>query len=177
MKNIKKLLMVLAAGVLCIAMTACAGGGGAQVATLETSSAESEAADKDPAKYDNDIQGLCKFFEESGLVAGEKVQMSFDVIGALNGYKYMYRYNDSSVQLELYEFGTEALSDTAKGVLASARDKGEFEILGNTVPAALTEDNRFMMIYTDAKAEKDEISRAHHERVREQLQAFAEQAE
>ena len=110
MKNIKKLLAVLLAALLCVSVTACANNSSSStaVATLETSSAASEgetaeSTDKDPAGYDDDIQGLCKYLEDCKVAAGEKVQMSYDVIGAENGYKYVYRYADSAVQLEVYE--------------------------------------------------------------------------
>ena len=114
MKNIKKLLAVLLAALLCVSVTACANNSASStaVATLETSSTASEgetaeSTDKDPAGYDDDIQGLCKYLEDCKVAAGEKVQMSYDVIGAENGYKYVYRYADSAVQLEVYEFPAE----------------------------------------------------------------------
>ena len=49
--------------------------------------------------------------------------MSYDVIGAENGYKYVYRYADSAVQLEVYEFPAE-LSETAKALLDAVRADG-----------------------------------------------------
>ena len=104
MKNIKKLMALVLAAALCVSLAACAVPQ-TSADKLETSSTtedgEAVAEDKDPADYETDIQGLCKFFEESGLTAGEKVQMSYDVIGAVNGYKYAYSYNDASVQVEL----------------------------------------------------------------------------
>ena len=93
MKNIKKLLAVLLAALLCVSVTACANNSSSStaVATLETSSTASEgetaeSTDKDPAGYDDDIQGLCKYLEDCKAAAGEKVQMSYDVIGAENMY-------------------------------------------------------------------------------------------
>ena len=84
MKNIKKLLAVLLAALLCVSVTACANNSSSStaVATLETSSTASEgetaeSTDKDPAGYDDDIQGLCKYLEDCKAAAGEKVQMSY----------------------------------------------------------------------------------------------------
>ena len=61
MKNIKKLLAVLLAALLCVSVTACANNSSSStaVATLETSSTASEgetaeSTDKDPAGYDDD---------------------------------------------------------------------------------------------------------------------------
>ena len=149
MKNIKKLLAVLLAALLCVSVTACANNSSSStaVATLETSSTASEgetaeSTDKDPAGYDDDIQGLCKYLEDCKAAAGEKVQMSYDVIGAENGYKYVYRYADSAVQLEVYEFPAE-LSETAKALLDAVRADGTFKVLDNTVPGYLSNDGRF----------------------------------
>lgn len=176
MKNIKKLLAVLLAAALCLSLAAC-GAPVAKLETLETSSTVSEGetapAEKEPVGYDKDIQGLCKFMEDSKLVTGEKVQMSYDVIGAVNGYKYAYTYNSSSVQVEVYEFATENIPETAQAVIDAVRADGSFVILENTVPATLSADNHYLMIYTDGKAEKDEINGKHKTHVLERFAAFA----
>lgn len=172
MKNIRKLAALLLAVVLCASLAACAAPQ-TSVETLETSS----TTEKDPADFEMDVDGMCDYFEASGLVAGERVQMSYDVIGAANGYKYTYQYNDSSVQLELYEFPTADLPEAAQTVIDSVRENGSFEILDNTVPAQLSESGRFMIIYTDAKAESgDEVSVAHRDHVTACFTAFAEAA-
>ena len=163
MKNIKKLLAVLLAALLCVSVTACANNSSSStaVATLETSSTASEgetaeSTDKDPAGYDD-----------------EKVQMSYDVIGAENGYKYVYRYADSAVQLEVYEFPAE-LSETAKALLDAVRADGTFKVLDNTVPGYLSNDGRFLLIYTDAKSEKEDANKTHKEHVLECFNTFAD---
>ena len=76
MKNIKKLLAALLAALLCVSVTACANNSSSStaVATLETSSTASEgetaeSTDKDPAGYDDDIQGLCKYLEDCKVAA------------------------------------------------------------------------------------------------------------
>lgn len=180
MKNIRKLAALLLAVVLCASLAACAAPQ-ASVETLETSSTTEDGEpitiEKDPADFEMDVDGMCDYFEASGLVVGERVQMSYDVIGAVNGYKYTYQYNDSSVQLELYEFPTENIPEAAQTVIDSVRERGSFEILDNTVPAQLSESGRFMIIYTDAKAESgDEVSVAHRDHVTACFTAFAEAA-
>ena len=177
MKNIKKLLAVLLAALLCVSVTACANNSASStaVATLETSSTASEgetaeSTDKDP---DDDIQGLCKYLEDCKVAAGEKVQMSYDVIGAENGYKYVYRYADSAVQLEVYEFPAE-LSETAKALQDAVRADGTFKVLDNTVPGYLSNDGRFLLIYTDAKSEKEDANKTHKEHVLKCFNTFAD---
>ena len=180
MKNIKKLLAVLLAALLCVSVTACANNSSSStaVATLETSSTASggetaESTDKDPAGYGDDIQGLCKYLEDCKVAAGEKAQMSYDVIGAENGYKYVYRYADSAVQLDVYEFPAE-LSETAKALQDAVRADGTFKVLDNTVPGYLSNDGRFLLIYTDAKSEKEDANKTHKEHVLECFNTFAD---
>ena len=180
MKNIKKLLAVLLAALLCVSVTACANNSASStaVATLETSSTASEgetaeSTDKDPAGYDDDIQGLCKYLEDCKVAAGEKVQMSYDVIGAENGYKYVYRYADSAVQLEVYAFPAE-LSETAKALQDAVRADGTFKVLDNTVPGYLSNDGRFLLIYTDAKSEKEDANKTHKEHVGDDVHRIAD---
>lgn len=179
MKQIKKLTALALAVLLCLSLAACAVQQTA-TETLETSSTtedgEAVTADQDPADYEADIQGMCAYFEDSKLVTGEKVQMSYDVIGAVNGYKYTYTYNGSNVQLELYEFPTENIPETAQAVIDAVRDTGSFEILDSTVPATLSQDGRFMIIYTDGKADGDDVNKAHKARVLACFESFSEAA-
>lgn len=178
MKHIKKWVAVALAVILCLSMTACAFGTQNSTATetLETSAVsedgETTVEDKDPANYEDDIQGLCQYLEDCALTAGERVQMSYDVIGAVNGYKYTYQYNSSNIQLEVYEFPTEEISEIAQQVIDSVRENGSFEILDNTVPATISADGRYMLIYTDTKAEKEELNKKHKEHVMTCFEAF-----
>ena len=176
----KALAALLLAAALCASLAACAAQQTA-VEKLETSSTAEDGTpvttDQDPNDFEMDVSGMCDYFEASGLAAGERVQMSYDVIGAVNGYKYAYQYNDANVQLEVYEFPTENIPETAQAVLDAVRENGSFEILDTTVPAQLSESGRFMIIYTDAKAESgDEVSTAHRAHVLECFEAFAQAA-
>ena len=179
MKNIKKLFALVLVVALCVSMTGCMSGAKnnqVQTAVLEVSAAPTEGeetvAEKDPAKYSDDIQGLCKFMEENKVTAGERIQMEYGVIGAMNGYKYSYMYDGSAVQLEVYEFAVEGLSETAKTVIESVKKDGQFELLDNTIPAQLSADGRFMLIYTDDKAAKKDNNIAHKAHVVECFEAF-----
>ena len=180
MKNIKKLLAVVLVAVLCVSMTGCMAntrGTAAQATSvLEVSAApvegEETVLEKDAEKYSDDIQGLCKFMEDNKVTAGERIQMEYAVIGAMNGYKYSYTYDGSAVQLEVYEFATEGLSETAQIVVDSVRSNGTFELLENVIPAQLSEDGRFMLIYTDSKSEKKENNIAHKAHVEACFEAF-----
>lgn len=178
MKNIKKLFAVILVIAMCVSMTGCmsnARNAAVQVPALEVSAAPAEGEEpvmKDPADYSDDIQGLCKFMEENKVTAGERIQMEYGVIGAMNGYKYSYTYDGSAVQLEVYEFAAEGLSETAQTVIDSVKNNGEFELLDNNIPAKLSADGRFMLIYTDGKAEKKDNNKAHKQHVVACFEAF-----
>ena len=171
-----KICLALAlAALLCLSFAGCAARGTTSVSTLPIDGSDgSTAADVDPAGYSRDIMGLVAYLEDSGLVTGDRVQMSYDVIGAKNGYKYNYRYNDSNVQLEVYEFDTENLPEAGKTVQASLKASGEFDVLGNAVKGTLSANGQFLLVYTDTKT--DEVSTAHRDRVTERFTAFAETA-
>ena len=180
MKNIKKLLALILVTAMCVSMTGCMsnarGAAAAQSAVLEVSAApvegEETVLEKNPEEYSDDIQGLCKFMEENKVTAGERIQMEYGVIGAMNGYKYTYTYDGSAVQLEVYEFAAEGLSETAQKVVDSVKANGTFELLDNVIPAQLSADGRFMLIYTDEKSAKRENNIAHKAHVVECFEAF-----
>lgn len=178
MKNIKKCIAVILVLMLCFGMTACSAS--RQTTTtisLETSAdpMDGEAVQnemKDPADYDDDIHGLCAFLRDCKVTAGESIQMEYGVIGAVNGYKFTYGYNSSNVQLEVYEFPTEELSEEAQNVIGSVRENGSFDFLDGTIPAILSADGRYMLIYTDAKAEKEDANKVHKAHVLDCFEAF-----
>ena len=111
------------------------------------------------------------------VTAGERVQMEYGVIGAKNGYKYVYTYGNATVQLEVYEYDLENLSETAQTILESVETQGSFELLEKQIPAMLSGDGRFMLIYTDNRIEKDEENKVHKEHVVECFKAFAAETE
>ena len=176
MKNIKKWLAVAMIAALCLSMTGCMSNSGAVsgVATLETSAAADgeETVAKDPSAFEDGIQGLCAYMEDCKVTAGERIQMEYGVIGAVNGYKYTYTYEDSQVQLEVYEFPTEDVSEQVQSIVDSVKANGSFELLDNVIPAQISEDGRYMLIYTDEKAEKKDANKAHKEHVVECFETF-----
>ena len=174
MRNIKKLLAVIMVVVLCLSMTACATNKTTGVAKLEVSAAAEgeETAAPNAAEYDKDIQGLCAYMEDCKVTAGERIQMEYGVIGAVNGYKYTYTYEGSQVQLEVYEFAAENVSENAQEVIDAVKRDGSFTLLDNTIPAMLSANDRFMLIYTDEKAKKEEANKAHKEHVVECFNTF-----
>lgn len=172
-KTLKNLFAAVLLAAFCLSLASCAPGAAqAPELTVSDASQEEPPAPKDPANYDRDVQGLCSYLEDCGVAVGDRVQMSFDVIGAKNGYKYNYRYNGSTVQLEVYEFDTANLPEAGVKTLETLRVSGKFDVVGTLVDGTLSFDERFLLVYTDAK--NDEVNAAHRDHVTACFDRFAE---
>lgn len=188
--NLKKISMLLAAAALTLSLSACAGSPVAKLPILdpetkETSGVTEVVHTKPAGDYKNEdpdgMLGLLTYMEDGKAVVRDTesvqfdqnsktivtaenttsfVQMSFKEIGAVNGYRYQFTYKGSTVQAEFYRFDPENLDDKAKACLSSVREKGFFEVLGNQVPATLHPSGKYLMIYTDGNAEKNEENAA-----------------
>lgn len=113
----------------------------------------------DDSSYENNLSGLSGYLKEAGAISGEAKEMSADMIGAIAGEKY----EDNVTSIEIYEFSNENLSDTAKEVIRSIKETGKFEMLGIKVDAVLSENEKFLMVYSENKADpnlKGEVEKA-----------------
>ena len=82
--------------------------------------------------------------------------MKADVIGAQVGYRFTTELNSSAITLELYEFDTENLNDDAKSVISQVEKDGQFNMLDfSMVPATMSDNGKYMMIYRDNKVTGD----------------------
>ncbi len=120
--------------------------------------------------FKDDIAGLCEYLEKSYAVYGDKVQMSYDVIDAKDGYRYLFRYNKATVQVEVYEYDLENLSESAKTILENAKNDGKITIVDKEVEAVLSDNGKYLMIYQDSNAE--ESNKEQKERVIGLFKAF-----
>lgn len=183
----KRITALLLAGVLALTLSACGGvttGRIPQLVTEDTASTVSGGEEKpqakpDSSKYEDTLIGLLTYMEDGKAIARDTekvtfegdniviaenttsfVQMSYKEIGAVNGYRYQFSYNGSTVQAEFYEFDPENLDEKGKACLDSVREKGSFEVLDNEVPAVLHPSEKYLMIYTDTKNdEKNEAQK------------------
>lgn len=115
------------------------------------------------------LDGLCEYMAEGMAITGDPVEMSYKEIGAIGGVRYRFLYNSSTVQVELYEFDLDNLDEKGQECLDSVKEKGEFTVLDNEVPAVL--NGKYLMIYTDES--KKEESTAQKERVEQLFLDFA----
>lgn len=176
---LKKILTIMAAAALVLTLAGCGGAGiKLPVLTTETSSTSSgagEAARKKPGgTYEDTLFGLLAYMEDGGAIAKDEgvaikdsgvsiaegvtsfTQMSYKEIGAVDGYRCQFSYNGSTVQAEFYEFDPENLDEKAKECVSSVKEKGFFDILDNQVRAVMHPSGKYLMIYTDGNAEKQD---------------------
>ena len=147
----------------------------------ETTAPLAEAAD-----FEDNYDGLCSYFAKLGYIAtkdgeidNDKVtKMDASLVGAKEGKKFTATNNGKAVTIELYEYDLNNLNDTAKSVIDSVKKDGSFVILDlPAVTAYLSDNGKYMMIYTDNSIDKkntDENSDSykHREQVIENFKEF-----
>ncbi len=157
----KILAALLCAGVITVSFAGCTyqdalfnSSGSSQAAQGDaqaTTEPEAKAAD-----FEKNLAGLSQYFEKLGIIAkAEKadgdqadpyIEMDASLVGAEAGRKYAA----GSVTIELYEYKTTGLGDTAKEIIGEIEKNGSFSILElPEVKAYLSNSKKFMMIYTD----------------------------
>lgn len=176
----KKIAVIALALCMALTFTGCLGGGGNQggsVAKLEIPTEKDPdgkdieiepelVSDKD---FEDNIDGLSSYLEENYCIAGDKIEMSYDVIGADAGYKYVFTYNKKAIQVELYEYPDSNLNALAQTVMDSIKENGMFPVLDKEVKGILSDNEKYIMIYTDA--DEEEVA-AQKERTTELFKVF-----
>ena len=78
------------------------------------------------------------------------------IIGAVEGIRYSFKYNESDVNLEMYRFDTKKLDETGKKTISDVKSTGEISIgEGDTkIKAYLSADEKYLLIYQDSGTEK-----------------------
>lgn len=177
----KRIWLTAAILLLSLSFAAC-GGAGQPTADLvlpwtdsressQTVSLEDVEAISD-GDYAHDLTGLVAYLKDSYLLAGEPLEMSYDVLDAVSGEKYSFTFRSSMVSVELYEFDMDHLTEKAKGYLADVKENGHFTILDTMVDAEISENGKYLMIYNDGK--KDDENQEQKARAVEIFKAFQE---
>ena len=177
---IKKILALAGSALLCLSLSACATTG-EQLPTLalpetQTSSgveSGTETAAPDPVPqddYEDNLDGLCQYMEANYIVTGDPVEMAYETIGASDGFRYRFKYNGVTLQVEFYEFDLNNLNEKGQACLDSVKETGKFTMLDNQVPATLSDNGKYLMIYTDAN--DSEENKAQQERAQELFTGF-----
>lgn len=125
--------------------------------TTSASQSASEQTSKEAEKvYKDSFDGLCSYMQDKGYYTDKAVKTEMDAsfIGAKQGIKYSISNN---LAIELYEYDTAKLNDTAKEIVKEVKDSNSFTIIeGYPVNAAYLSDNgKYLMIYNDTKIDKN----------------------
>lgn len=125
--------------------------------TTSASQSASEQTSKEAEKvYKDSFDGLCSYMQDKGYYTDKAVKTEMDAsfIGAKQGVKYSISNN---LAIELYEYDTTKLNDTAKEIVKEVKDSNSFTIIeGYPVNAAYLSDNgKYLMIYNDTKIDKN----------------------
>lgn len=103
---------------------------------------------KKSSEYADSFDGLKQYLSDNYIVAGDPITMSFEAIGAVDGCKFAMKYDGRSGSVEVYEFDLENLSEIAKDCLDSIKENGYYTMLDTEVPAEISENGKYIMIYT-----------------------------
>lgn len=174
----KKLLIASAAVLTAVSLSGCMTSGQKLegVSTKDTPDVESVKV----SDYENNLDGLEKYFIALKYIPekADSTEMMYNVIGAVDGNRYNFKVNNSAVTVELYEYEPDNLGEEGKRVINEVQSKGEFyvfdestELNGNVAyPATLSDNGKYLMIYTDPSTDEANVKRASD--VKATLKAF-----
>jgi hypothetical protein len=145
----KKLFILSMAAVIALTMTACGMNVGG-TPSGSGSAASSQASKPTSDSYEDSLAGLEKYLADNSALSGNPSEMQAEFIGAKKGAKYQTSFNgNNNLTIELYEYDTASLNDTAKSVLDSVKKNGSFSIMNQQVSAELSDSGKYLMVYKD----------------------------
>lgn len=164
MKKIVSIILILT--VCMFTLTACGVGDVGDVTYMnsqqeqqnaETQQEVDEYQANEPAKEPG-LASMRTYFEYNGyVVQGSEQTVAADMIGATQGVRYGAQYGSSIFTIELYEYDINNLNDMAKTILGEADTTGSFIMLGENVPAVVSDNGKYLMIYSDTSTEQSNI--------------------
>lgn len=178
---------VLCAGLIAVTASGCGYSDAlldSKSSVTQPSEANSNPATEDEVKssdYKNDLNGLVDYFVAKEYIKDDKntvTEMDAASIGAEKGKKFANTFEAKNITIELYEYNQDKLNETAENILESVKKDGTFSIYSlPDVPAYISDNGKFLMIYTDASidnknADKTSPNFQHREEVIEDFKAF-----
>lgn len=158
MKKIKLLTLILTIPLI---FTGCGEG---DVGSPKEDSAKLQV-NSDQSKYEDNLEGLQNYLQDMDLISGQSTDMLSEIINAKKGVKYTFKYNNSNVTVELYEF--ESPNEDAANQINS---KGTLSIFDKEVPAVISNNKRFLIIYSDKSTNHQNVEKA--EKIKEAVKKF-----
>lgn len=128
-------------------------------ATEATASTEQATEAKKAADYEDTYAGLRDYMQDKGYIKIEDkesnvTKMQADLIGAAKGY----RYTMNTVKVELYAFNLKKVNKTRDEIISSVKRNGKFTLYSKDVTAYLSDNGKYLMIYTDSAIGADDTT-------------------
>ncbi len=141
-----------------------------------TTSGESEKAKAKKVKaedYEKTFEGLYDYMKDSGFITVDEnksnvVKMNVKLIGAEKGYKYTM----GNIRIELYAFNLKGENKTRDKILDSVKKDGTYTIYSQVIPAYLTDDGKFMMIYANPDVREGDTTSDAYLNMQKAVKAF-----
>ena len=160
----KKIILAVLCAIVVLSLSGCFQGG-QQYENIDTT----QAVDPDSISqtdYPNTLDGLVSYFKALHYLPKntEPTEMLSEVIGAKKGYRYIFTVNGSQTIVELYEYDPAALDENAQRVIGEVKENGSFHLFNKegvdtdtTYPAYLSDNGKYMMLYTDTSNNNDNL--------------------
>ena len=195
----KKIIPFVICAAMAISLTGCATQSGPQLESVQAPASQVESSTQDSntsntddtskddtskeestekkinaADYDNNLNGLEKYFVDMGYIPEktEPTEMMYGVIGAIDGDRYNFIVNSTAIYLELYEYNPDDLKDEksqnykeANRVINEVKKDGKFYVFDNNgsdnvaYEATLSDNGKYLMIYTDTSTDAGNVQR------------------
>lgn len=190
----KKIIPFVICAAMALALTGCATQSGPQLESVQASATESNTSSQNsdtsktddaskeestpkkvnPADYDNNLDGLEKYFVDMGYIPekSKPTKMMYGVIGAIDGDRYNFVVNSTAIYLELYEYNPDDLKDEksenykeGNRVINEVKKDGKFYVFDNNggdnvaYEATLSDNGKYLMIYTDNSTDAGNVQR------------------
>ena len=155
----KKIFAALAAAIMISVLTTGCFGMGQKTAVATGD----EALSQNAADYEDNFEGLSNYLASFGYINPVSdnenvtfVSMDYELVGADKGRKYTEQTKKKAT-IEIYEFNLKSTNATADEVLKSVKDGGKFAIydLPEVNNVYLSNNGKYMMIYTDKSINED----------------------
>lgn len=166
----KKLLCIGLAAVFCFALTACGVNNTKEPAPTSSGTVSMPEIQVSQDDYDDTLDGLEQYLAAKGAISGDPQIVRSEYIGADDGDRFVISFENATVTVELYSYTPDKLNDTAKEVLDSVKESGKFTVLGIEAQALLSDNGKYLMIYTSTSA--DETQTAHRQSVEKLFTEF-----
>lgn len=150
----RKILLIVLAFTMILNLASCA-----SINTMKYAEAPATVENISQDAYEDNLEGLMGYFKDKGYIAGEPISMSAGLIGAKEGYRYQFIYSKAKISVELYEYDLNNLSDVANEVLNGVKENGKVTVQGTSVDAVVSDNGKYLMIYTKDKDDDESIQR------------------